>query len=292
MKLSKLGSALVATSLLLGATQAQAGAVLNSVLVGNQINTLQDSDAERVLRGGVSQTFGAFAVGDVIQSAVRFDTVNGTLVPNAFSSFTYQVTAIIELKIAAIIDTGIASGTGFGNLQQLVFTTTGNLGTNVFANLYERTDTSAGTNVNFSDTAAATLSHIGAQTLIASLGLGEADDFWTSLVINDIGTISTAISGSSQAASGTYGLTVLANPGAINIKTNGIISGTDGKLHDVVGSTSIFTCETGVNCRPGEWIASSNADARFFVVPEPSDISLMGLGLLGMGAVLRKRKSS
>ena len=50
-------------------------------------------------------------------------------------------------------------------------------------------------------------------------------------------------------------------------------------------------CQTG-NAAVGQWCIAGSADLRGNTVPEPGVLALIGLGLLGMGASLRKRKSA
>lgn len=65
--------------------------------------------------------------------------------------------------------------------------------------------------------------------------------------------------------------------GTSSYSCNGVFAGTSGVL--TAGTTYQFSLRQ-----------NANADALF--VPEPGVLSLMGLGLLGMGAALRKRKAA
>jgi hypothetical protein len=287
-------------------TATYAAADLNSVLQTGT-NEVQDSDAERVLRTtstsggfttGTSITSGGFLVGDVIQSILNFNTVNGS----AFSSYWaavggtlpngYELNGISELKIASIYDLTTSTpyntpGTGPATLTDdlvLTFAAAGALTNNSLVDIYEGIlDYNAGA------APATGLSGVAGGDLIVQLGLNGLDDFWTSSTINDIGVIAGATQGSGQQASGVFGLTALTNAGSVPIATNGILSPIDDLYHDVVGDASIYARETGVN---DGWLVSSNINAAFNTsVPEPATLALLGLGVLGLGATTRRKKA-
>ncbi|MGZ8162236.1 MAG: PEP-CTERM sorting domain-containing protein [Methylobacter sp.] len=258
-----------------------ADAVVNTILQSGE-NQFQDTDAERIIRGGNTVTSGAFQVGDVIETILRFTDANGTVLTDqgAQFGFPYQLIAYAELEIAEVNDLG-------GGFVNLVFTPSGNLGTDVFVELYERTTNTPGFDVTIDPATA--IANVRSQTLIAELGLGDDDDdFWSvASTVNDIGAIALALPGSQQAANGTFGLTVLTNAGNIPVATNGILSGTDGNLHDVVGSASAYVRDTGANTG---WLVSSNTEVRFNTVPEPSSLALLSLGLFAAGGMAKRRR--
>ena len=143
-------------------------AIINSDL-GVGLNEFEDTDAERVLRGGSAVTSGLLAPGDILQTILRFNTVNSTqIVAFPATPFPYQLTAFCELQVLSI------SNCGVDTRCDLVFTPSGNLGANVFASLYEN---AAGTLTGLSDPAATGIAKATSGNLITTLGLGEADDF-------------------------------------------------------------------------------------------------------------------
>jgi hypothetical protein len=82
-----------------------------------------------------------------------------------------------------------------------------------------------------------------------------------------------------------FGLSLLNNPGGLNIEVNGIQSGVTGTFHDLVGNASAKERSTGFN---SNWIVETDTQVKFNVVPAPGILLLMGAGMLGMGFT-RKR---
>jgi hypothetical protein len=259
-----------------------AAAMINTAIIPGT-NEFEDTDAERILNSaGAVVTSGNLAVGDVIQTALRFNTANGTqifLIPGLGAP--YQLTAYSELKVAALFDPGTLNPCA-GTHCDIVFAPTGNLGANVFATVHENP---AGTLANLGDPPATGIAKAQSGSLVATLGIGAADDFW--VVANgliDLTIVSGLKAGDPQVPSGNFGLTVLSDPGAVPFIPNGIL-GADGNLHDLVGNVSAFQRGPGVNTG---WLLSTNTSIDFNV-PEPGSLALLGLTLLCMGAVAKGR---
>ncbi len=288
MKKSVLSAAILSAVLVGMPAVSSAAALVNGLFSPGVVNQIQDTDAERVLRGANVVTSGAFQVGDIIESVLRFDTVNTAAISDSIPS-PYKLGAYSQLKIASLIGTG--TFIGGQELYTIVFAPTGNLGANVMGSLYEINTLSP--SWSFSTNSPATLiSNVTSGSHIADVGFGQASDFWYATALNDIGVVATATSGSSQQANGVFGLSFISNPGGIPYATNGMTSGAVGPYfgtkHDVVGSSSIYARSTGTN---NGWLVNSNTEINFFTVPEPGSVALSGLALLGMFAVAKRRKS-
>ncbi|TAK90373.1 MAG: PEP-CTERM sorting domain-containing protein [Burkholderiaceae bacterium] len=262
-------------------------AIINS-LFSPGINEVQDSDAERVLREGRVITSGSLAVGDVIQSILRFDTANGGFISDTLGP-PYQLTGYSELRIAAIV-----SGTGPGGLfDTLFFAPTGsaNMGLDprAMVRIYERT-TALQPSFNLNVAPATGIANVFGQTFLASFGFGEVGDYWFSTVLTGttIDAIASSSAGQGQSPNGVFGLSTLDNPGGLPIADDGILSPISLLMHDIVGDTSIFARENRVD---SGWLVSSNINASFAVVPAPNTSALLGLALVGM-FMLRRRKQS
>jgi len=243
------------------------------------VNTLQDSDADRILRGGMAVTGGTFQSNDVIQSLLRIDTVNGNDIQVATQNINYQLIAIASLTLGAITDTnGGTCDVGDTCVAQATPT----------VNVYEFSNNSTNFLAQAPDTAISTITSTG--TLVLSLANTQPDDFWTitftRTAAGEITTIASATPGSPQAGLFVFGTSATANPGNIPFTPNAMPDGVTGALHDFVGNGSGYQRETGVN---SGWLFSTNTSVSFLVVPEPGTLLLIGLGLSALGFGLRRK---
>lgn len=261
----------------------QAAAIIN-VAFDNGINTVQDSDADRILRNGSVITSGDFQEGDIFESILRFDTVNSTAINSAVGTLNYGLWAYSAVRI----DSKVAIDTNGDLVNDAYSVTFGASGLNsaagVMIDLFE-----ANSSTNYlSQAPAASIAAIKALPQIAAFGKLEADDFWSATIPLLIENLVSPL-GSGQAPSGVFGLSTLSNPGLLPIEKNGITSGFSGTLHDVIGDASAFPRETGVN---SGWLASTNTNVSFYKVPEPSSLALLGLGALALNSRLKRRQNA
>jgi len=252
-------------------------AIINSQLVVG-VNQLEDTDVERIVdANGAVKTSGDFVVGDTIQTILRFTTVNAAIIGDVIP-FPYQLNVYAELQVAAINNCFATPG---GQACTLVFAPSGNLGANVFAEVYERED---GQPVFDQAVAPATgIANVQAETLIAELGIGDLDDFWIATTLLDIGAAAGLGSDDPQVANGNLGLSFVTNAGGLPFIEDAML-GTLGGMHDLVGNASAY--QLGPNINTG-WLVSSNTSVQF-AVPEPTTLALMGVALLGFGFARRR----
>jgi hypothetical protein len=276
------------------ALQASAATITSQIAPG--LNQFEDTDAERVLRGGNVITSGDVAVGDVFEAVLRFTDLNNTAFAGVISDIPgfgspYQLKAYSRIRIAALLDANDNTQACASNICDIVFEADTNDGFGAMFSIYE--SNALAQRLIFSDSAATSIANSQLGTAVFSAGLvSGTDDFWVandSLI--DLTVVAGLTQGDQQAPNGNFGLSVI-GPSIVNIASEqltatNLVAGTQG-LYDIRGTSSVYGLSTGVN---SDWLVSTNTAIEFVAIPEPGSLALVGLALAAVGAMSRRRKA-
>jgi hypothetical protein len=250
-------------------------AILNAAIT-DSLNLVNDTDFERLV--GSADTI--IDVGEQLEAVLIFEDISNSVyggedLNNIFGA-GYQLTAHVLLTVASVSPPVAGIST---------FTFTGGFAGGVAVRLYEDTVQDA----NFSTQSAATVIANATDTpLVTSLGLTEVGDYWVATGPVDISTI--GIAGSAQSAAFNFGLSIVANPGGLEVE-NEAMTGLFGDQHDVTGFGDAFS--PGAAAAGRGWDAGTNTTIAFQGIPEPMSV-LVWSGLAGaviIGCATRRKVS-
>ncbi len=251
------------------------------------INSIEDSNAEYIVKGAGNSDLTKFEVGDSVVMYLSMETISSS---DGFFTGT---------PLNAVLPP--AGGPGYNMLGKGVLTVT-SIGPEVagkatfqFAGQVDFVENSIGLDYNFNAGIAATdaVFNNAANTAVLSVGTVAADDFITALnapvAFGSIPTFGTAVKAD-------FGLSVISSAGDLGIVNNFLPSflggAATGNLHAVVGQVDTFALLNASNTiGDDKFDLRTNTDINFASqVPEPGSFAVF-LGVAGLLG-LRRRKVS
>lgn len=254
----------------------------------------EDDNFENEING-TGNTAGVLEVGDRLRGVARFPTIEqlgGSFLEFDLDGVANQdLTAIFEVEVTSKTDAG-------GGLFNFAFGASSAFGTETGTSdaaieFYGDSDFKTAGDFRTNDLAT-TEGFVTDGDLLWTLGFGaDPDNFWVALNANDqLGVVN---AGDPASVFGTFnfGLDVLVNnlsgeflDSAVDVGVFDVNPGTGDSMVDFLGSGTI----NGGNMAQAYDVESDAQLTSFFVVSEPATLGLFGLGLIGIGAIARRKQ--
>jgi hypothetical protein len=275
------------------AGQAQAASVASSLFSGEQ--QLSDNSAEYLVKGAGNADNSILEVGDKLRGILTIETVewfsgSAPTVGLGTTTGNDELTAIFELELYTKVFTGTQYIYTFGPSASFATEVEGYGwadGTGAAVAFFADSDIEYS---RLNDSIAGLENNVTNGDLFWLAGFGDADDYWNAFSgTDDVSAIGAL--GSSQAG-GFYNvamslLDTIGGPYLAEFACNDPLTFSAADA-DFCGSGSLL----GTGGAPTPYDSFDNVDFTINVIPEPASLGLMGLGLLGMGALARRRKAA